>query len=99
MLHEGILANCRASGAYLQAELERLARKYPFIAAVRGRGLMIGVELSIEGGELVKAALQRGLLINCTVGKVLRFVPPLIITRKEIDRAMCVLDEIFAEVV
>jgi len=99
LLHEGILANCRASGAYLQAELERLARKYPFIAAVRGRGLMIGVELSIEGGELVKAALQRGLLINCTVGKVLRFVPPLIITRKEIDRAMCVLDEIFAEVV
>lgn len=98
LLQEGVLANCRASGDYLRAELERLRDKYPFIAAVRGRGLMIGVELTIDGGELVKTALQQGLLMNCTVGKVLRFVPPLIITPDEIDRAIHCLDKIFAEV-
>lgn len=99
LLHDGVLDNCRASGTYLFSELERLQQKYPFIAVVRGRGLMIGVELTIDGGELVKSALQRGLLINCTMGKVLRFVPPLIITRDEIDRAIAILDEIFREIV
>ncbi|WP_020677083.1 acetylornithine transaminase [Geopsychrobacter electrodiphilus] len=98
LLGEGILENCRAMGDYLCAALETLQQKYPFISAVRGRGLLIGLELSIEGGELVKTALTRGLLINCTVGKVLRFVPPLIITRTEIDQAINILDEIFSEV-
>jgi acetylornithine aminotransferase len=98
LLQDDVLGNCRASGDYLRAGLERLRDKYSFVSSVRGRGLMIGMELTIEGGELVKTALQRGLLINCTVGKVLRFVPPLIITPEEIDRAIDCLDEIFAEV-
>jgi len=97
LLGDGLLANCRAMGDYLQAELGKLQQKYPFISAVRGRGLLIGLEMSIEGGEMVKTALARGLLINCTVGKVLRFVPPLIITATEIDQAIRLLDEIFSE--
>jgi acetylornithine aminotransferase len=97
LLEDGLLANCRAMGDYLRSELVKLQQKYPVICAVRGRGLLIGMELTIEAGEMIKTALTRGLLINCTVGKVLRFVPPLIITPAEIDQAIRLLDEIFSE--
>ncbi len=99
LLQDGVLDNCREMGNYLSSELEKLKQKYNFILNVRGRGLIIGVELSIEGGEMVKTAMSRGLLINCTVGKVLRFVPPLIINKQEIDQAIETLDGIFSEVI
>lgn len=96
-LEDGVLENCRAMGDYLRSRLDELQEKYDFIVAIRGRGLILGMELSIEGGEMVKTALERGLLINCTVGKVLRFVPPLIVNRDEIDQMIAILDGIFAE--
>lgn len=94
---DGVLDNCRAMGGYLTKQLEKLKGKYAFIKEIRGRGLIIGMELDIEGGELVKAAMERGLLINCTVGNVLRFLPPLIVSRKEIDEAIEILDQVLAE--
>ncbi len=97
LLEEGILDNCITMGAYLRSQLEQLQEKYPFIAMVRGRGLMLGMELTIAGADIVTTALNRGLLINCTVGKVLRFVPPLIVTRPEIDQMIAILDKIFSE--
>jgi acetylornithine/N-succinyldiaminopimelate aminotransferase len=99
LLQDSVLDNCREMGSYLIGELEKLKQKYDFILNVRGRGLIIGVELCIEGGEIVKTAMSRGLLINCTVGKVLRFVPPLIINKQEIDQAIETLDGIFSEVI
>jgi acetylornithine aminotransferase len=89
-----LLDNCRAMGAYLTEKLEQLKAKYSFIKEIRGLGLIIGVELAIEGGPLVIKAMERGLLMNCTVGNVLRFVPPLIVNRAEIDEAMTILDEV-----
>ncbi len=97
LLEDGIVDNCVVMGDYLQIQLEQLQKKYSFIKNVRGRGLMLGMELTIEGAEIVKTALDRGLLINCTVGKVLRFVPPLIVTREEIDQMIEILDGIFIE--
>ena len=97
LLEEHILDNCVAMGDYLKLQLEQLQNKYSFIKNVRGRGLILGMELTIEGAEIVKTALDRGLLINCTVGKVLRFVPPLIVTQKEIDQMIKILDGIFKE--
>jgi acetylornithine aminotransferase len=97
LLEGEVLDNCIAMGAYLYHQLEQLREKYPFIVKVRGRGLMVGMELSIAGGDIVKTALERGLLINCTVGKVLRFVPPLIVTQTEIDRMIGILDTILSE--
>ncbi len=94
---DGVLDNCRAMGAYLTEQLEQLKGKYAFIKEVRGCGLIIGMELDIEGDELVKAAMERGLLINCTVGNVLRFLPPLIVSREEIDEAINILDQVLAE--
>jgi acetylornithine aminotransferase len=93
-----LLDNCRAMGAYLVERLEQLKGKYSFIKEIRGLGLIIGVELDIEGGPLVVKAMERGLLMNCTVGNVLRFVPPLIVNRAEIDEAMTILDEVLATV-
>ncbi|MGW8313082.1 MAG: acetylornithine transaminase [Desulfuromonadales bacterium] len=98
IVDDGVLENCRAMGSYLVHKLEQLQGKYPFIREIRGRGLIIGMELSIDGGPLVNAALERGLLINCTVGKVLRFVPPLIVGRTEIDEAISILDDVLATV-
>jgi acetylornithine aminotransferase len=98
MVDDGVLDNCRAMGAYLTEQLEGLKNKYAFIKEVRGRGLIIGMEMDIEGGALVNAAMERGLLINCTVGKVLRFLPPLIVSQAEIDEAITILDEVLATV-
>jgi acetylornithine aminotransferase len=95
---DDVLDNCRAMGEYLMERLEQLQHKYSFVRGVRGRGLIVGMELDIEGGGLVTAAMERGLLINCTVGTVLRFVPPLIVSRAEIDEAVKILDEVLATV-
>ena len=96
IIEDGVLENCRAMGNYLTERLWDLQSRYDFIKEVRGRGLLIGMELTREGGPIVTAAMERGLLINCTVGNVLRFVPPLIITKAEIDEAMDILDDILA---
>ena len=58
---------------------------------------MIGVELSIEGADIVKECMERGLLMNCTGGTILRFVPPLIITRGDVDRAVAILDGVMRD--
>jgi acetylornithine/N-succinyldiaminopimelate aminotransferase len=93
-----LLDNCRVMGEYLTEKLVQLKDKYAFIKEVRGRGLIIGMELDIEGGPLVVKAMERGLLMNCTVGNVLRFVPPLIVSEAEIDEAMTILDKVLATV-
>ncbi len=97
LLDDGILDNCLAMGDYLRRRLEELRSRYPFVVAVRGRGLILGMELSIDGAAIVNKALERGLLLNCTVGKVLRFVPPLTVTTAEIDEAIEILGSILAE--
>jgi acetylornithine/N-succinyldiaminopimelate aminotransferase len=98
ILEDGILNRTCEIGEYLTGELEALARKFPaIIIEVRGIGLMIGVQLSIPGGEVVKKALERGLLLNCAQEKVLRFVPPLIIGKKEVDEMLAILTGILEE--
>ncbi len=72
-----------------------LKGKYPFIKDVRGKGLLIGVELDVEGKDIVTACLKEGFLINCTMEKVLRFMPPLIVSEEEIDLLIEALDRVF----
>ena len=96
LLQGDILAHCQAMGNYLRQGLERLQQKYSLISEVRGRGLMLGLELTGNGSSIVTAALERGLLINCTMAKTLRFVPPLIVTQEEIERMLGILTEIFS---
>ena len=96
LVDDDLLTRCTQMGDYLRSRLEELCGKYAFARVVRGRGLILGMELTIEGGEIVKQCLHQGLLINCTVGKVLRFVPPLIVSRAEIDEAIAILDGVLA---
>jgi acetylornithine aminotransferase len=98
LLEDGILDNCVAMGNYLRSRLLEFKERYPFIAEVRGRGLILGMELTIPGADIVSRALQRGLLINCTANTVLRFLPPLTVTPEEIDEALAILDGILQDI-
>ncbi len=85
-------------GGYFKDSLEALAGKYSFVREVRGRGLMLGVDLDIPGKQFVLDAMAEGMLINCTHDTVLRFLPPYIITEKEVDRAVRILRKLFRKV-
>ena len=78
--------------------LNDLARKHSFVKEVRGFGLMLGVELTIPGKQLVLDAMAEGLLINCTHDTVLRFLPPYIATEKEVDQALKIVGKLFGKV-
>ncbi|MDA8432670.1 MAG: acetylornithine transaminase [Nitrospiraceae bacterium] len=97
LLEDGfVLDQCRRMGKYFQKRLEELKKEFPSIVAdVRGMGLLIGMELTRDGGPIVKSCMEKGLLINCTAGSVLRFIPPLIVTEKEIDHLVDTLEQIF----
>jgi acetylornithine/N-succinyldiaminopimelate aminotransferase len=97
ILEEGILNRAEEMGEYLMGELELLKDQFPCIIEVRGIGLMIGMELSVPAGEIVKKALARGLLLNVAQDTVLRFVPPLVVTKQEVDRMIAILSGILAE--
>ncbi len=94
ILEDGLLDKCRILGEYLMLGLVKLKNKYSFIKEVRGQGLMVGIELEFAGKDIVDACLNRGILINCTMDKVLRCLPPLVVSREEVDRALAVLDEV-----
>ena len=82
------LAGVRAKGEYVQKALLQLQTKFPVIKEVRGLGLMWGLELTQEGTPVVAACRERGLLLNCTQGNVIRLLPPLVITDQELDAAI-----------
>jgi predicted acetylornithine/succinylornithine family transaminase len=92
---EDLLPEIRSRGEYFRNKLSVLARRHKFIKEVRVHGLMIGIELDRPGKDLVAAAQSEGLLINCTHDTVIRFLPPYIITEREIDRAIRILGRIF----
>jgi len=102
ILEEGFLAEVVEKGEYLQAGLEKLAGKFPALATdARGMGLIRGLVLSEKGVEqgagMVKKMFDKGVLINFAGNVVLRFLPPLIISREEIDRLLLVLEEVLIE--
>jgi len=90
-----LLPHIDKMGCYFRAKLQELQKQFAFIREVRGQGLMIGVELSFPGKQLVLDAMEQGLLINSTHETVLRFLPPYITTEKEIDRAIRILKRVF----
>jgi acetylornithine/N-succinyldiaminopimelate aminotransferase len=88
---EHMLKNAKAMGEYLFAQLNALKEGNSLIKEIRGLGLMVGVELNIEGKSVVEKCAEKGLLINCTHGNVLRFMPALNVSKKEIDKAIGIL--------
>jgi len=99
---EGILQNVEARGEQLRVRLRAIASKYPHLfSEVRGWGLINGIELSADTDltsiQLVKAAMDSGLLLAPAGTKVLRFVPPLVVSEEEVDRAVDILEKVIAQ--
>jgi acetylornithine/N-succinyldiaminopimelate aminotransferase len=92
---EKLLENIRERGAELREGLTALAAKFSFIREIRGEGLMIGIELSIDGAPFVQEALRKGLLINCTHDFTLRFLPPYLVTRAQVRQFLSLLEQLF----
>ena len=97
LLEDGWIDNCREMGEYFKGRLQDLQKKHSFIKDIRGLGLILGIELDRPGAPVVDACMERGFLINCTHEKVLRFIPPLIIGKEEIDLLVEVLDEVLGD--
>jgi acetylornithine aminotransferase/acetylornithine/N-succinyldiaminopimelate aminotransferase len=95
MEDEKLLEKIRERGAELREGLSALATKFPFIREIRGEGLMIGIELSVDGAPFVQQALLKGLLINCTHDFTLRFLPPFLVTRAQVRQFLSLLEQLF----
>ncbi len=93
---ENILDHCVEVGAYFENALEKLKDRHEVIEDVRGKGLLLGIKLATEGAPIVKRCMERGFLINCIQNSILRFIPPLIISKEEIDSLIACLDDIFS---
>lgn len=92
IIEDGILfENCVRMGDYLTKGLKELKKEHFFIKDIRSKGLLVGMELTIDGKDIVMECLKDGLLINCTMDKILRFLPPLIVTKEEIDSMLEIL--------
>lgn len=99
ILREGFLDDVADKGAYFKEKLELLKEKFPgAVVEVRGKGLMIGVELKENASAIQRSCQEKGLLANCIGDRVLRFLPPLNVSRDEIDAALEILHHAFTEV-
>jgi acetylornithine/N-succinyldiaminopimelate aminotransferase len=97
-IEEGnLLQHAVEMGQYAQEKLRALKDKHAAIDHVRGIGLMIGVQLTRPGAEIVSKCLEKGLRINCTHDTVIRFMPPMIVTKEQIDEAAGILDSVLSE--
>ncbi len=95
LLKDGWIDNSRDMGNYMKEKLENLAKKYSFVKEVRGFGLILGMELDRPCAPIVDACMNDGFLINCAHDNVLRFIPPLIVGKEEIDLLIEAIDKIF----
>jgi acetylornithine/N-succinyldiaminopimelate aminotransferase len=95
LLEEKLIHHCAKMGEYFKERLSGLKAKHELIVDVRGMGLLLGMKLKIEGDTIVNSCMEKGFLINCIQGNILRFIPPLIVEKEEIDALVVCLDEIF----
>ena len=92
ILGESLIERAELLGKYLLGKLSELKEKNKLVSGVRGKGLMLGIELTIPAKEIVKECALRGVLLNCTADTFIRFLPPLTVTEEEIDTGINVLD-------
>lgn len=98
IIADKMLRNAKTMGNYIIEELNKLKEKFPLIKDVRGQGLMLGIELNIEGKAIYEDCFNNGLIINCTQGNILRLMPALNVTRKQINKALMVLEKAFEKI-
>jgi acetylornithine/N-succinyldiaminopimelate aminotransferase len=93
----GLMDHVKTVGAHLESRLRELKAKHSAIVEVRGAGLMWGIELNMDAAAVHEAAIRQGVLVNRTAGKVIRLLPPLMITEADLDRGLGLLDAAFSE--
>jgi len=98
MEKRNIVDHCSREGAYFRDRLLWLRDRHAVITDVRGMGLLLGIKLTVKGAPIVDACMEKGFLINCIQEDILRFIPPLVITEKEIDALVECLDKILETV-
>lgn len=91
---ENMIDHCKKVGAYFKERLSWLKNRHESIEDVRGMGLLLAMKLNMEGDKIVTSCMEKGFLINCIQGDILRFIPPLTIEKEEIDALVACLDEI-----
>lgn len=96
LLQGGALKNCVKMGKILFDGLQKMKERFPFIREVRGKGLILGMELEQDGSKIVNDCLRAGLLINCTAHRVLRFLPPLTVGERDIETGLAILEKVFS---
>jgi acetylornithine aminotransferase/acetylornithine/N-succinyldiaminopimelate aminotransferase len=92
-----LMDHVKTVGAHLEKQLRLLQAKHPAIVEVRGEGLMWGLELSMDATPIQEAAIRQGVLVNRTAAKVIRLLPPLMISEADLDRGLGLLDTAFSE--
>ena len=98
LVAENIVDQGRETGEYFKEKLLELKKRHPAIVDVRGLGLLLGMKLDFNGETLVTQCMQRGFLINCIQENILRFIPPLILKREDIDALVNCLAELLADI-
>jgi acetylornithine aminotransferase len=91
---EKIVDRARSTGTYFEEALKQLKPRHPCILEVRGKGLLLGIQLNGPADGLIPVLMEKGFLVNCVQGDTLRFVPPLIIQKNEIDALIQCLDDV-----
>lgn len=95
MAEENVIGHCQEIGEYFRSRLSWLKNRHEIIADVRGIGLLLAMKLKTEGNVFVQKCMEKGFLVNCIQENILRFIPPLIIEKEQIDSLVSCLDEIF----
>jgi len=100
IIENNVAENARKVGQYLASGLEKMRQKFPFITEVRGRGLLLAMEFDSDiASQVLTACLKEGFLVNRVKPNALRFMPPLIIGKEEVDEALSILDKVLSNVV
>jgi len=100
IIENNVAENARKVGQYLASGLEKMRQKFPFITEVRGRGLLLAMEFDSDiASQVLTACLKEGFLVNRVKPNALRFMPPLIIGKEEVDEALSILDKALSNVV
>ena len=97
LVEDNVIEDGRAAGVYFKEKLNELKARHSVIEDVRGLGLLLGMQLKIDGRPVVTQCMENGFLINCIQEKILRFIPPLIISTEEIDQLVKCLDQILTQ--
>ena len=98
MINDKLVKNSEEMGSYFLDKLSGFTKKYDFVKEIRGKGLMIGIQLTIDkAAEIKNKCFDKGYLIGSVGNNILRLLPPLIVTKEDIDGLVNVLDNIFRE--